>query len=370
MDLSNEVYAPTSEPSMSGAKMTHQNLRRPGFRQDEPSEEESSEEQDEITPPKKRRRVAKSFEAETVEVGSEESESASSHISKKRQRRKTVFPSEDEDYSPEHPPKTRKICRGKKVDKDEDNFISTGVSSEEGTDDDDYFVGKEIATVKSKKRKGRGSAGMAQTEDLRQFDDGNESSYQERLKKWETARRKARDREKTLGGSAEIDLGEEPELEEYRMPHPTEADTIFSGGLKIPGDIFPSLFDYQKVGVQWLWELHAQNAGGIVGDEMGLGKTIQVISFIAGLHHSGMLNKPVLVVAPATVLKQWANEFHLWWPPLRVSILHSSGSGMLNVKQEEDYDDLLERGKGISGTGSRAGAKKIVRKVFGKGLLF
>ena len=29
-------------------------------------------------------------------------------------------------------------------------------------------------------------------------------------------------------------------------------------------------------GLKWMWELHTQRAGGIIGDEMGLGKTIQV----------------------------------------------------------------------------------------------
>ena len=43
---------------------------------------------------------------------------------------------------------------------------------------------------------------------------------------------------------------------------------------------------YQKTGVKWLWELHTQQAGGIVGDEMGLGKTIQIIAFLAGLKYS------------------------------------------------------------------------------------
>ena len=38
--------------------------------------------------------------------------------------------------------------------------------------------------------------------------------------------------------------------------------------------------------MQWLWELHSQQAGGIVGDEMGLGKTIQMIAFLAGLNVS------------------------------------------------------------------------------------
>jgi DNA excision repair protein ERCC-6 len=28
-------------------------------------------------------------------------------------------------------------------------------------------------------------------------------------------------------------------------------------------------------GLKWMWELHTQRAGGIIGDEMGLGKTIQ-----------------------------------------------------------------------------------------------
>lgn len=35
-----------------------------------------------------------------------------------------------------------------------------------------------------------------------------------------------------------------------------------------------------------MWELHCQQAGGILGDEMGLGKTIQVIAFLAGLSYS------------------------------------------------------------------------------------
>ena len=40
--------------------------------------------------------------------------------------------------------------------------------------------------------------------------------------------------------------------------------------------------------MKWLWELHCQQAGGIVGDEMGLGKTIQMIAFLAGLRESNL----------------------------------------------------------------------------------
>lgn len=69
---------------------------------------------------------------------------------------------------------------------------------------------------------------------------------------------------------------------------------------------------------------------------------MQLISFVAALHYSKMLHKPVIVVAPATVLRQWVNEFHRWWPPLRVSILHSSGSGMLNVRNEGKIEDHID----------------------------
>ena len=43
--------------------------------------------------------------------------------------------------------------------------------------------------------------------------------------------------------------------------------------------MWSKLYNYQKVGVQWMYELHQQKVGGILGDEMGLGKTVQVRFF-------------------------------------------------------------------------------------------
>jgi DNA excision repair protein ERCC-6 len=109
--------------------------------------------------------------------------------------------------------------------------------------------------------------------------------------------------------------------------------------------------------VKWLWELHRQKVGGILGDEMGLGKTIQVIAFLSGLYYSKILGpgQPSIIVCPATVMKQWVQEFHKWWPPLRVAILHASGSGVKSLisdgknkkkkrntysdDEEEDFED-------------------------------
>ncbi|GAA0143672.1 damaged DNA-binding protein [Lithospermum erythrorhizon] len=120
------------------------------------------------------------------------------------------------------------------------------------------------------------------------------------------------------------------------------------GGLKIPETIFSKLFDYQKVGVQWLWELHCQRAGGIIGDEMGLGKTVQVLAFLGSLHFSGMY-KPSIIICPVTLLRQWKREAQKWYPGFHVEILHDSAQDQPARKKREksyesDYesDELLE----------------------------
>lgn len=246
---------------------------------------------------------------------------------------------------------------------DESDGASNGIS-----EDDSYAeetTGRKRKAKSNTTRKTKTApAEEAVAEDLAGVDDGNERVYRKRLELWIKNRAAARGRAKKKDSETVAD--EEGEDECY-LPHPTEADTTFDSGFRTPGDIYPALFDYQKTGVQWLWELYSQNVGGIIGDEMGLGKTIQAISFVAGLHYSKLLTKPVIVVCPATVMKQWVNEFHRWWPALRVSILHTSGSGMLDTRREDrleremelrnygDYDTTL--------TGAGKAAKKILEKV-------
>lgn len=47
---------------------------------------------------------------------------------------------------------------------------------------------------------------------------------------------------------------------------------------KLPGKIAKMLYPHQRDGLKWLWALHCQDKGGILGDDMGLGKTMQVDS--------------------------------------------------------------------------------------------
>ncbi|CAA7390510.1 unnamed protein product [Spirodela intermedia] len=159
-------------------------------------------------------------------------------------------------------------------------------------------------------------------------------------KKW---RKLSEDRQAEVDGGASDDLVSSEHDEENRGAVEDATDNeepcvVLEGGLKIPDLIFSKLFDYQKVGVQWMWELHCQKAGGIIGDEMGLGKTVQVISFLGALHFSG-LYKPSIVVCPVTLLRQWQRETQKWYPKFQVHILHDSahGSGKQVKHHPEDH---------------------------------
>ncbi|KAL4759676.1 DNA-dependent ATPase RAD26 [Aspergillus foveolatus] len=320
--------------------VSHRNLVRPSFGFDETSESTGAEQQAHERPGK-RRKLEKSAQPSKVSVKTEDTDLGMETLS-------DGPASEDQDDSASY------------IDDQEQEF----------SEDDEDFVTEE-KSVRTKKAKS-----SDEVEDFSGLDDGNEKLYQSRLQNWVTrrsaARKRARQpRELDTNQVSDIDEADfrDSEDEEWFMPHPTQPDLHLDNDYRIPGDIHPLLFDYQKTGVQWMWELHQQQVGGIIGDEMGLGKTIQAIAFLAGLHYSKRLTKPIIVVCPATVMKQWVNEFHRWWPPFRVSILHTSGSGMVNIKSESSREDALMYGTYRSG-GSSSGlkaARKVVKRVVEEG---
>ncbi|KAI5457825.1 SNF2 family N-terminal domain-containing protein [Mariannaea sp. PMI_226] len=252
------------------------------------------------------------------------------------------------------PRKKRRVARERSPSAD---FEPDGTSGsdfddavrQQGTDDD-------LIRDDRRRKKLKATAPDEEAIDLSKIDDGNETYYKRRLNDWVDRRSRARRARRQNANSSEAEDSDE-EVDEWFKPAPDYPDYSFADGLKLPGDIHPSLFGYQKTGVQWLAELHKQSVGGIIGDEMGLGKTVQLIAFIAALHYSKKLRRPVIVVAPATLLRQWVSEFHRWWPPLRVSILHASGSGMLNPKFEDEYD--LDHYRPVASKSEKA-ARRIV----------
>ncbi|PGH29773.1 DNA excision repair protein ERCC-6 [[Emmonsia] crescens] len=287
-----------------------------------------------------------------------ESDSVDLSLSRPQKRRKLVsHPQLGGDLGTSHPLSSRLSTPTSDVE-----YVDSGVFvvSGEESSSDEWDLASDSSEGKSRKKRPKkvGKKSVEKVvEDLKGVDDGDERVYQSRLENWVHRRSAARKRTQNEHDARAFDTADAADAtrgaiegdstfaeddEEWFLPHPKVPDTVLNGGYHIPGDIFPYLFDYQKTGVQWLWELYQQKVGGIIGDEMGLGKTIQVIAFLAGLHHSKKLTKPVIVVCPPTVMKQWVNEFHRWWAPFRVSILHTSGSGMINLRNESYADARLD----------------------------
>ena len=354
-----ETESAHDEPQTT-QKLSHRNLLQPGFRDDE--EDSSTLEVPEVSDrPKKRRRL------HTKKSPAQEYTNVSQQMSMAKGNAEIGLSSEDEgdSYIP---------------DLDDRAMAAPGESEPESDEEseDATFMDTTPPRRNGRRRKRRLPV-ESEKEDLTGLDDGNEQLYQNRLRSWVSRRSAART--KAVARAAESSVAE-PEApmenslltaetrnghdseEEWHLPHPVTLDTEFEGGYRIPGDIYPSLFDYQKTGVQWLWELYSQQVGGIVGDEMGLGKTIQIIAFLAGLHYSKKITRPIIIVAPATVMKQWVNEFHTWWPPFRVSILHTSGSGMIDMGRESrEENELMSAAPRSIGNKPLTKAQKLAKRI-------
>ena len=115
-----------------------------------------------------------------------------------------------------------------------------------------------------------------------------------------------------------------------------------SGEIPLPQSLQATLRPYQLSGYEWLMAHYQEKAGCILGDDMGLGKTVQTIALIAkyieeakpatkkSVKHAVQLSlfdpapavstskNPVLVVAPASVVHNWRNEFRRFAPSLTV----------------------------------------------------
>lgn len=79
------------------------------------------------------------------------------------------------------------------------------------------------------------------------------------------------------------------------------------------------LREYQKKGYLWLATLCSNGFGGILADDMGLGKTLQVIVFLYA-HYivQGENNRNTLIVCPASLVYNWAQECQHFAPELPV----------------------------------------------------
>jgi superfamily II DNA or RNA helicase len=88
--------------------------------------------------------------------------------------------------------------------------------------------------------------------------------------------------------------------------------------VRIPKPFSGTLREYQSAGVHWLTFLHKYKFAGVLADDMGLGKTLQAL---AALSMHARAGKPSLVVAPKTLLHNWAEEAQKFAPHLKTLVV-------------------------------------------------
>ena len=80
-----------------------------------------------------------------------------------------------------------------------------------------------------------------------------------------------------------------------------------------PATLRATLRPYQHTGFNWLAFLYEHRLGGVLADDMGLGKTLQALALMCHTRERGLTDAPYLVVAPTSVVGNWACGM----PPVR-----------------------------------------------------
>jgi len=98
-----------------------------------------------------------------------------------------------------------------------------------------------------------------------------------------------------------------------------------------------TLRPYQRTGTQWLHLLSGLGLGACLADDMGLGKTIQVLALLLVEKARGAqgdtARRPSLLVAPASLLGNWAAEVEKFAPGLDAVIVHPSAMPAERIRQ-------------------------------------
>lgn len=112
----------------------------------------------------------------------------------------------------------------------------------------------------------------------------------------------------------------------------------------VPDTVHATLRNYQQAGFEWLSFLQEHRLGGILADDMGLGKTLQAIALIAHTRdqQGGRLPAPFLVVAPTSVIPNWATECARFAPDLTVvTITETSAKRAISLAEVSTNADVV-----------------------------
>lgn len=131
-----------------------------------------------------------------------------------------------------------------------------------------------------------------------------------------------------------------------------EIDRTAPVPVAVPEEIRAELRPYQLEGFHWLAFLWRNRLGGILADDMGLGKTLQCLTLIeyARAGDPGAAerpptpadHRPFLVVAPTSVMSNWAAEAARFAPGLRVRVRTATeATAKRTVREDAENADLI-----------------------------
>ena len=135
--------------------------------------------------------------------------------------------------------------------------------------------------------------------------------------------------------------GSEEVLENEHSDSLSVSSGVFSANhLPSPPGLTAVLRPYQLEGFRWLAFLRQHRLGGILADDMGLGKTVQVLALLAQAiaeheqHADNTDFAPFLVVAPTSVVGNWAQEAARFVPGAKVvTITESTGKSGKSIAE-------------------------------------
>ncbi|WP_455114328.1 DEAD/DEAH box helicase [Rothia mucilaginosa] len=132
-----------------------------------------------------------------------------------------------------------------------------------------------------------------------------------------------------------------PDKSAQGSPAPQKASRQVIAQRPVPTGLQATLRPYQVEGFQWLSFLYEQRLGGILADDMGLGKTVQALALLAHAieEHRAASERatergesvepfaPFLVVAPTSVITNWAAEAERFLPEAKVVTITETTAG-------------------------------------------
>lgn len=111
------------------------------------------------------------------------------------------------------------------------------------------------------------------------------------------------------------------------------------------------LKDHQIQGLAWLQHLYRESPadcrGAVLADDMGLGKTLQLLCLIASIFEEDSTASPALVVAPLSLLENWAEEVTRFFRDGTLRVLTAYGPGLAKLKISRSEVDERLRGEGL-----------------------